>query len=92
MRIDLHTHSNVSDGSDSPADVVRGAAAAGLDVLALTDHDTAASWPEAVDAAQEAGVTLVRGMEVSTRLERSSVHLLAYLPDPTYQPLVEALE
>lgn len=92
MRIDLHTHSNVSDGSDDPADVVRGAAAAGLDVLALTDHDTAASWPAAVDAAEQAGITLVRGMEVSTRLESSSVHLLAYLPDPAYPPLVESLE
>jgi predicted metal-dependent phosphoesterase TrpH len=92
VRIDLHTHSRVSDGSDEPADVVRRAAVAGLDVLALTDHDTAASWPEAVAAAEQEGLTLVRGMEVSTRLEGSSVHLLAYLPDATYPPLAEALE
>lgn len=92
MRIDLHTHSTVSDGTDDPADVVRKAAAAGLDVLGLTDHDTAASWPEAAAAAEEAGLTLVRGMEVSTKLGRSSVHLLAYLPDPAYPPLQEALD
>jgi len=92
VRIDLHTHSSVSDGTDEPADVVRKAAAAGLDVVALTDHDTARSWPEAATAAQQAGITLVRGMEVSTRLGGSSVHLLAYLPDPAYPPLAEALD
>lgn len=99
MRIDLHTHSQVSDGTEAPADVVRAAAAAGLDVLALTDHDTAAGWAEAAAAAQEVGIALVPGMEISTQLEtvtasgphRRGVHLLAYLPDPTYPPLAAAL-
>jgi len=92
VRIDLHTHSRVSDGTESPAELVKAARAAGVDVLALTDHDTSAGWPEAVAAAQEYGVTLVRGMEISTELDGRGVHLLAYLPDPTYPPLVEELE
>ncbi|WP_028659719.1 PHP domain-containing protein [Nocardioides insulae] len=95
MRIDLHTHSHVSDGTDAPQDLVRLAAQAGLDVVALTDHDTAAGWAPAVEAAHEVGITLVRGMEISTRHHdlpgRPGVHLLAYLPDPTYPPLVEEL-
>jgi 3',5'-nucleoside bisphosphate phosphatase len=92
VRIDLHTHSRVSDGTDSPAELVRAAAAGGLDVVALTDHDTAAGWPEAVTAAQEAGIELVRGMEISATYERRNVHLLAYLFDPTYPPLVAELD
>lgn len=87
MRIDLHTHSRASDGTQSPTELVRAAADAGLDVLAITDHDTAAGWAEAVAAADEVGVTLVRGMELSTSLEGRGVHLLAYLPDPTWPPL-----
>lgn len=92
MRIDLHTHSRVSDGTDAPRDLVRAAAAAGLDVLGLTDHDTAAGWAEAATAAEEVGLGLVRGMEVSTRHAGRGVHLLAYLPDPTYPPLAELLD
>ncbi|WP_182523981.1 PHP domain-containing protein [Nocardioides dongkuii] len=91
MRIDLHTHSRASDGTDTPAGLVKAAAAAGIDVLAITDHDTAAGWAEAAAAAEETGVELVRGMEISTRHEGRGVHLLAYLPDPTYPPLVEQL-
>ncbi len=91
MRIDLHTHSSVSDGTDRPDVLVRNAHEAGLDVVAITDHDTAESWVEAERAAAEVGVTLVRGMEISTRLGHASVHLLAYLPDPTYPPLARAL-
>lgn len=87
MRIDLHTHSLASDGTQTPGDVVRAAAAAGLDVVALTDHDTTAGWDEAVAAAQVEDVSLVRGIEVSTRYRGRGVHLLAYLPDPTYPPL-----
>ena len=91
MRIDLHTHSSVSDGTDRPAALVHRAHEAGLDVVAITDHDTAESWAEAERAAAEVGITLVRGMEISTRLGHASVHLLAYLPDPTYPPLARAL-
>lgn len=75
----------------APGEVVRAAAAAGLDVLGLTDHDTAAGWAAAEAAALETGISLVRGLEISTRFGGRGVHLLGYLVDPTYPPLVEAL-
>lgn len=86
MRIDLHTHSTASDGTQPPADVVRRAAAAGLDVVALTDHDTVAGLAEAA-AALPAGLTLVPGAEISCEVpdasgRRTSLHLLAYLFNP----------
>lgn len=87
MRIDLHAHSNASDGTDSPAEVMAAAVAAGLDVVALTDHDTTAGWDDAF-AARPAGLTVVPGVEFSCvhiREEdgrRISLHLLAYLIDP----------
>ncbi|HEX5118722.1 MAG TPA: PHP domain-containing protein [Pseudonocardiaceae bacterium] len=85
-RIDLHTHSRVSDGTDSPAELVAAASAAGLDVVALTDHDTTAGWAEAA-AALPPGLTLVRGAELSCTSPdgnggRCTVHLLGYLFDP----------
>ncbi|EME65325.1 MULTISPECIES: PHP domain-containing protein [Rhodococcus] len=86
MRIDLHAHSLASDGTDSPAGLVRAAAEAGLDAVALTDHDTTAGWDAAADALP-AGLRLIRGMEMSCtgRGEDGrpvAVHLLAYLFDP----------
>jgi predicted metal-dependent phosphoesterase TrpH len=86
MRADLHSHSTASDGTDPPAEVMRRAAAAGLDVIALTDHDTVAGHREAA-AALPAGLTLLPGMELSCRLEGHSVHLLAYLFDPANERL-----
>jgi len=91
VRIDLHTHSRASDGTDTPAELVRAAAQAGLDVVAITDHDTADGWVEAATAAADAGITLVPGMEISTGHRGRSVHLLAYLPDPTSPPLADEL-
>ena len=61
MEIDLHTHSSVSDGTEPPAQVMVAAVRAGLDVVALTDHDTIGGWPEAAEAAEELGIGLVRG-------------------------------
>ncbi|MGP3982646.1 PHP domain-containing protein [Streptomyces sp. KR80] len=81
MRIDLHTHSTASDGTDTPAALVRHARAAGLDVVALTDHDTVGGHAEAVAALPE-GLTLVTGAELSCRLDGVGVHMLAYLFDP----------
>jgi hypothetical protein len=88
MRIDLHTHSSVSDGTESPAELLATARAAGLDVVALTDHDTTAGWAVA-EAARPAGLTVVPGMELSCRFFPDdqppiSVHLLAYLFDPAH--------
>ena len=88
MRIDLHTHSSVSDGTESVPDLLATAQAAGLDVVALTDHDTTAGWAVA-EAARPRGLTVVPGMEMSCRwfpddTPPISVHLLAYLFDPTH--------
>ncbi len=80
--IDLHTHSSVSDGTETPTELVQAAAAAGLGTVALTDHDSTDGWGEAASAARTAGVTLIPGMELSTRVGYSSVHLLGYLFDP----------
>jgi 3',5'-nucleoside bisphosphate phosphatase len=87
-RFDLHTHSTVSDGTGAPGEVVRQAAAAGLAGLALTDHDSTAGWAEASDAARAAGIALLPGVELSTRLGWRSVHVLGYLVDPADPALV----
>ncbi|MFD5494642.1 PHP domain-containing protein [Streptomyces sp. NPDC001812] len=91
MRIDLHTHSTASDGTDSPAGLVRKAAAAGLDVVALTDHDTTRGHAEAL-AALPAGLTLVTGAELSCRLDGIGMHMLAYLFDPAEPALLAERE
>lgn len=92
MGVDLHTHSNVSDGTQSPAQVVAAAARAGLDGLALTDHDTADGWAEAMRAAEEAGILLIPGMEITTLTEDwISVHMLSYLHDPAHPGLSSAV-
>lgn len=81
LHADLHSHSNASDGTTPPADVMARAAAAGLDVIALTDHDTVAGHAEAAGALPP-GLTLLPGMELSCRRDGHSVHMLAYLFDP----------
>jgi predicted metal-dependent phosphoesterase TrpH len=91
MRIDLHTHSSVSDGTETPAELLATAHAAGLDVVALTDHDTTDGWAEA-EASRPKGLTVVPGMELSCRWFMAdqppiSVHLLAYLFDPRHPAL-----
>ncbi|MGH3787818.1 MAG: PHP domain-containing protein [Pseudonocardiaceae bacterium] len=92
MRIDLHAHSTASDGTDTPAELVAAAVAIGLDVVALTDHDTTGGWSAAVDSLP-AGLRLIRGAEFSCiapngRGGRVSVHLLGYLFDPTSESII----
>jgi hypothetical protein len=95
VKIDLHTHSTRSDGLDSPTDLMINAKKAGLDVIALTDHDTVSGWDEARGKAFEFGLGFVPGIEVTSvsdverfgRTIRISVHLLAYLPDPDHKAL-----
>lgn len=92
MRIDLHCHSTASDGTDSPAGLVQAAARAGLDAVAITDHDTTAGWAEAA-AALPAGLSLVRGAELTCvsddgRGGYCTVHLLAYLFDPEAEAML----
>lgn len=91
MRIDLHTHSTASDGTDTPAELVLSAAAAGLDVVALTDHDTTRGHAEAIAALPE-GLTLVTGAELSCRIDGTSMHMLAYLFDPAEPALLAERE
>lgn len=88
MRIDLHAHSTASDGTEPPEQVVRAAATAGLDVLALTDHDTTVGWAAAGEAGTQAGVTVVPGMELSCSHRGTSLHVLAYLIDPAAEDLL----
>ncbi len=80
--IDLHTHSSVSDGTQTPTQLVREAASLDLGVIALTDHDSTAGWEEAFAAASGTGLMVVPGMELSTNYGPASVHMLAYLFDP----------
>jgi predicted metal-dependent phosphoesterase TrpH len=80
--IDLHTHSSVSDGTETPGELVQAAIAAGLGTVALTDHDSTAGWDEAEAATSGTGLLVVPGMELSTNHGPASVHMLAYLFDP----------
>lgn len=94
--IDLHAHSNHSDGKDTPSQLVQNAFEQGITTLAITDHDTVSGWKEAIDCARSVGISLIPGIEVSTRAVTESgrgvsVHVLAYLPDPTNGPLLAAL-
>ena len=82
MRIDLHTHSLISDGTDTPGELARKARAVGLDVVGLTDHDTFDGLDEAVAEAERVGIHVVRGMELSCSRHGDSVHVLAYGADP----------
>ncbi|MGH3656358.1 MAG: PHP domain-containing protein [Micromonosporaceae bacterium] len=94
MLIDLHTHSSISDGTDSPAELVAAAVTAGLDVVALTDHDSTAGW-QAARESLPAGLTLIPGVELSCRWYGADppigLHLLGYLFDPGYPDLVAEL-
>jgi 3',5'-nucleoside bisphosphate phosphatase len=86
MRADLHVHSNASDGTDDPAEVMRRAAEAGLDAVALTDHDTTAGHERARLALPD-DLIFVPGMELSCELGGRSVHLLAYFFGPDHPEL-----
>jgi len=92
MRIDLHTHSNVSDGTLTPAQVVEAASVAALDVVALTDHDATAGWASAASTAERVGIVFVPGVELSCRwygVEPAiALHLLAYYVDGSDAGLV----
>lgn len=91
MRIDLHTHSRVSDGTDTPTSLVMKAHQVGLDVLALCDHDTFGGIPEAMEAGKRIGVKVLCGIELSTVHDGHSVHVLGYGCDPFDRDLNEEL-
>ena len=92
MRYDLHCHSTRSDGLLSPTAVVRRAAARGVDVLALTDHDETAGLEEARAAAEEAGIAIVTGAELSVSWEDITIHVVALRFDPAHEALLDGLE
>lgn len=92
LRFDLQSHSLHSDGALTPTGVVEAAAAAGVELLALTDHDTAAGVPEAARAAAELGIDLVTGTEISSLdAGRQDLHILGYGIDPLHPELVAGL-
>ena len=97
MLIDLHTHSNASDGTDSPSELIDKAISKGLDLIALTDHDTVGGWDEATAALKNhesnSKLELVLGSEVSCQGEDgTSIHMLGLLFDPNYAPLISEFE
>ncbi|MGB3413152.1 MAG: PHP domain-containing protein, partial [Microbacteriaceae bacterium] len=91
LRIDLHSHSSVSDGTETPSELVRQAQDAGLDIVAITDHDTSDGWAEASQTAHELGMGLVPGLELSTQNNGRSIHIVSYLVDPLHAELQEEL-
>ena len=92
MRIDPHTHSSFSDGTDTPAELMTKAREARLDMIGLTDHDTIEGWDEAAACVDKTGVTLLRGAEVSAAVEGITVHMLAYLFNPDDAHLCQIFE
>lgn len=92
IRIDLHTHSNESDGTDRPAELVESAIESGITHLALTDHDSISGWQEALTQADDR-LALVLGAEISCQTtDALSVHMLGFLFDPSNAQLREAME
>ncbi len=91
LNIDLHCHSNVSDGVLSPADVVARAAANGVDVLALTDHDDVSGLAAAQTAAVGTDLTLIPGVEISVTWGGQTVHIVGLRIDPQHPDLVAGL-
>ncbi|MBQ9349212.1 MAG: PHP domain-containing protein, partial [Oscillibacter sp.] len=79
---DLHTHSTASDGQYAPAELVRLAKERGLDVMALTDHDSTDGCEEAIQTGARLGVRIIRGVELSAR-EYPTFHILGYAYDPS---------
>jgi len=84
--IDLHSHTTASDGTFSPAQLVDEAGRAGVRILGITDHDTFSGYDQALPLARQAGLELVCGIELSTKLHGHSVHLLGYFLDPLLKP------
>jgi predicted metal-dependent phosphoesterase TrpH len=80
-RIDLHLHTTCSDGSCTPAEVVARAQKANVTALAITDHDIVTGLPEAMEAGRNAGIDVIPGIELSSRLGKSEIHILGYYLD-----------
>jgi len=92
VKADLHIHSSASDGADSPTSLIEQAAAAGLDGVALTDHDTLAGIAEASEAASRLAIALIPGVELSVDHHGSKMHMLVYGIEPGRGPLQDRLD
>ncbi len=91
IKIDLHVHTNLSDGAYDPCTVVQKAADAGLNVISITDHDNVNGLEEAVECGKDLNVEIIPGMEISTDLEDKEIHLLGYFIDPKNEELEKYL-
>ena len=90
--IDLHLHTTASDGTDTPAGLVRACRGAGITTMAVTDHDTTAALPEAAREARNAGIVFVPGIELTSVWRGSDVHVLGYFIDPDAPALRSLLD
>jgi len=90
--IDLHLHTTASDGTDTPAELVRACREAGIATMAVTDHDTTAAVAEAAREAERAGIAFVPGIEMTAAWKGSDVHVLGYFLDPESPALKSFLE
>ncbi len=90
--IDLHTHSTASDGTLSPTSLVEAAEQAGLAGLALTDHDTVAGLAEAKQAAEDARLDFIPGVEISAQIDRGCLHIVGLYVDSNHKGLLKTLE
>lgn len=91
-RVDLHAHSTASDGTLSPTEIVQLARDSNLRAVALTDHDTVAGVPEALEAGKRLGVEVLPGIEISADYEDTGAHILGYLVDPASPALQEVID
>jgi len=89
---DLHLHTICSDGTLNPDELVRQACEAGLSAIAVTDHDTVSGFARAREAGQKAGVEVLPGVELTAELDKVEIHVLGYLFDCNYQPLLDKLD
>jgi 3',5'-nucleoside bisphosphate phosphatase len=90
-KFDLHAHTTASDGTLSPAELVRQAKRAGLSGIAVTDHDTTAGYAEAEAEGRRLGVEVIRGLEINTDAREGEFHFLGYLVDEASQPFQRAI-
>jgi 3',5'-nucleoside bisphosphate phosphatase len=91
LKIDLHTHTNYSDGIFTPAELVEKAYKRGLDIISITDHDSINGIKEAVECAKDLGIEIIPGMEISTDVDDKEIHLLAYFIDTENEELLKYL-
>lgn len=91
LKIDLHMHTNYSDGSLSTSDLLMRASNAGLNIISITDHDNMNALSDATILGKELGIEVIPGLELSTDLDDKEIHLLAYFVDPNSEELQKYL-